>query len=132
MSEIDQNVLSLDELFGQADPVKVKWQGKMYNLRKVDAFNPKELNRWDHLQRKSEELENLEEEEMTDEQAETLEEVVYESVKMLNENLAEKTQFYHQVSILAFYGEKVKAETDELEKKRAKRLGLTGEPSSQS
>lgn len=39
----DENkILDLDELFGQARAVKIKWQGKEYELMRLEAISPKQ------------------------------------------------------------------------------------------
>lgn len=42
--------LDLDELFGNARPIKVKWAGKEYELLRLEAFSPREINAFQKMQ----------------------------------------------------------------------------------
>ncbi len=128
MTEKERKVHDLDELFGQAQPIVVKWEGKEYQLRRPDSFGPKELNQFQHLQEKSAELQSAKEGGMSDEQADQLEELTHQSIEMLNEKLVEKLSFIQKVNVLAFYAEQVREELPEGEKKRLEE-SLIGERS---
>lgn len=53
----DENkVLDLDELFGQARAVKIKWEGRTYELLRMEGISPKQAARLNALQQKSFEL----------------------------------------------------------------------------
>ena len=129
MSEEERKVHDLDELFGKAKPIIVKWEGKEYRLRRPDSFGPKELNRFQHLQEQSYELQDASDGEMSDEQADELADITHRSIEMLNEKLAERLSFVQKVNVLLFYAEQVQEELPEGEKKRVKE-NLTGEKSS--
>lgn len=55
----DNKVLNLDEMFGEDRPVVVKWHGKSYNLLRLDAFSPREINRFQSMQKDASELQRL-------------------------------------------------------------------------
>ena len=46
----EQRVLNLDEVFGQDRPVKVLWQGREYELLRLDAFSPRQIHALGSLQ----------------------------------------------------------------------------------
>lgn len=57
---MDENkVLNLDEMFGEDRPVKVKWHGESYNLLRLEAFSPREINRFQSMQKDASELQRL-------------------------------------------------------------------------
>ena len=55
----DNKVLNLDEMFGEDRPVKVKWKGESYNLLRLEAFSPREINRFQSMQKDASELQRL-------------------------------------------------------------------------
>jgi hypothetical protein len=57
---MDENkVLNLDEMFGEDRPVKVKWKGVEYELLRLEAFSPREINRFQTMQKDASELQRL-------------------------------------------------------------------------
>ena len=52
----EKRTLDLDELFGDARPVKVKWNGKVYELLRLDAFSPREIHVFQKMQMEAEQL----------------------------------------------------------------------------
>lgn len=53
----DENkALNLDELFGQSHPIKVKWQDKEYELLRLEAFSPTEVNGFMRMQKTTERM----------------------------------------------------------------------------
>lgn len=42
--------LDLDELFGNSRPIKVRWAGKEYELLRLEAFSPREINAFQKMQ----------------------------------------------------------------------------------
>lgn len=55
----DNKVLNLDEMFGEDRPVVVKWKGENYNLLRLEAFSPREINRFQSMQKDANELQRL-------------------------------------------------------------------------
>lgn len=56
----DENrVLNLDEMFGEDRPVKVTWKGETYELLRLEAFSPREINRFQTMQKDAAELQRL-------------------------------------------------------------------------
>lgn len=55
----DNKVLNLDEMFGEDRPVVVKWHGESYNLLRLEAFSPREINRFQSMQKDASELQRL-------------------------------------------------------------------------
>lgn len=47
--ETDGKVLDLDQLFGQAKAVKVKWEGEMHELLRLEAISPKQAMKFNQL-----------------------------------------------------------------------------------
>lgn len=45
-----EKTYDLDELFGDSKPVRVKANGKVYELRRLDSFTPDNLIAWERLQ----------------------------------------------------------------------------------
>lgn len=56
----DHKALDLDELFGDARPIKVRWKGTEYNLLRLDAFSPREINAFQKMHKESLELSQVE------------------------------------------------------------------------
>ena len=55
----ETKVLNLDEMFGEDRPVVVKWHGESYNLLRLEAFSPREINRFQSMQKDASELQRL-------------------------------------------------------------------------
>lgn len=97
--------LSLDELFGEEQPIIIVWQGKDYKLRNPSSFGPGDLKKWRQLGIETDVLNKIEGE-LTDAQAQALEDAVQKSVELLNKGLSEKEMpFGARVKILEFYTE---------------------------
>ena len=56
----DENILNLDELFGTSRPIKVNYQGNVYELVRPEAFNPVQYQQFSKMQAKYGKLQNLE------------------------------------------------------------------------
>ena len=123
----EERIHDLDQLFGKNRPIKVRYEGKLYDLAHPDSFDPVQTNRLQKLQKETDELFSVNQEEMTDEQAEELGRVTEEALEMLNPELNKKISFWHRVNILFFYAEQVKKDAGKNEKKRES--SLTGEMS---
>jgi hypothetical protein len=103
----DQQVLNLDDLFGQSKAIKVQHEGKTYELLHPEGLDPVQLNQWERLRRRSSLLKQAGDE-LTDEQADELTQVTLESLRLLNPELAEQgLSFIKQVRVLKFYSEQV-------------------------
>jgi hypothetical protein len=70
------NVLDLDELFGQARSITIKWQGEEYQLQRMEGCSPKEAVKFMQLQKKANKLKNLSPESVTDVQADQMTQVI--------------------------------------------------------
>lgn len=57
----EKRVLDLDELFGQARTVKVKFDSKQYELVRVEALGPRAISKFQSLQKRANalQMENL-------------------------------------------------------------------------
>lgn len=49
MSEEKKGVLNLDELFGQARAVIVRWQGRDYELLRIEGISPRQATQFNKL-----------------------------------------------------------------------------------
>uniref|UniRef100_A0A6H1ZD75 Uncharacterized protein n=1 Tax=viral metagenome TaxID=1070528 RepID=A0A6H1ZD75_9ZZZZ len=105
MSDDEKHMLDLDELFGQARAVKVKWSNREYELLRMEAIGPREAAKFMRLQKKAANLQNLSEE-ISDEQADEMAEVIDEMLKMLCADLPlAEMAFAIKVRVLSFYVE---------------------------
>lgn len=52
----EKRVLNLDEVFGQDRPVKVIWNQREYELLRLEAFSPKEIQKFSALQARAQKL----------------------------------------------------------------------------
>jgi hypothetical protein len=77
----DNKVLNLDELFGEARAVKVRWQEKEYELLRMEALGPRQANEFERLGQKAKNLQV--QSEMSDDQAEKIDELFTAMIRML-------------------------------------------------
>jgi hypothetical protein len=118
--------LDLDELFGQDKSVKVKWHDKNYDLLLVGAIGPKDALALQKMQARTAAL-GMASDEINDQDAEELERMFDEMLKILSNELPLKEiPFGAKMRILQFYTEQSqgKKKDDVLPKQ-------TGETSSQ-
>jgi hypothetical protein len=45
----DEKLLNLDELFGQAQTVRIRWKGQEYGLLRMEGISPKQLTEFNKL-----------------------------------------------------------------------------------
>lgn len=110
--------LSLDELFGEEQSITVIWQEKEYRLKTPSSFGPGDLKKWKQLGAITADLDKIEGE-LTDSQAQDLENAVKGSIELLNKDLGKKAlPFAARVSILEFYAEQVAGNDGEGDKKK--------------
>ena len=55
----DKRVLNLDEVFGQDRPVKVVWKGREYELLRLEAFSPREIQKFASMQASAQKLSGM-------------------------------------------------------------------------
>lgn len=97
--------LNLDELFGQASAVKVIWQGKTYELMRMEAISPKQAVKFNKLRVKANALQNVVED-MNDKQGSDLEKVVDEMLSLLSRELpVSEMPFAIKLRTLVYYTE---------------------------
>jgi hypothetical protein len=109
----DENkVLDLDELFGQARAVKVKWQGKEYELLQMDAISPKQSLLFQKMVGRVQKLQAAQpnsgehSEEEDEKNAVELEALVNECLKLLCAELPVETiPFGRRMQIMMFYSQ---------------------------
>lgn len=100
-----KNILDLDELFGQARAVKVKWQDKEYELLRMDAISPKQAVKFQQLELRAGNLQSIGAE-LTDENAAELEQTIDEMLAMLCKDLPlAELSFIYKTRILTFYAQ---------------------------
>lgn len=88
MIDEKRKALDLDELFGQARAVKVKWSGKEYELVRIEALGPKSISRFQGLQNKTSQLQMLSlNADITDEQDKEIIDLFNEMLLMLCKDL---------------------------------------------
>lgn len=56
MANDKNKVLNLDEVFGQDRPIKVKWQGREYELLRLEAFSPRQIQALGKMQEAAQKL----------------------------------------------------------------------------
>lgn len=117
MTDNNNKPLNLDELFGQASHVKVIWQGKEYELMRMEAISPKQSVQFNRLKVKANALQNASED-MSSEQAADLEAVIDEMLSLLCKDLpVKKMEFAAKLRVLVFY-------TEQTQGKKAMELAL--------
>jgi hypothetical protein len=99
----DKKTLDLDELFGQARAVKVKWQGREYELLRMEGISPKQAVYFQKLQLRASKLQSNTEA-VDDESAEEIETLFDDMLKILCADLPlQDMQFVHKMRVLTFY-----------------------------
>lgn len=105
----EQRVLDLDELFGQARAVKVKWQGKEYELLRMEAIGPRQAVEFERLQARAARLYSSDTANgngATDQDAADLEALIDGMLKILSEELPiGDMAFGVKLRIVQFYAE---------------------------
>jgi hypothetical protein len=98
--------LDLDELFGQAQAIKVKWQGKEYGLMSINAISPKQAVKMSKMQTRVIEIQQANPDEDNDEMAVELERMFDEMLTMLNGEFPLATMpFAAKMRIVEYYTE---------------------------
>jgi hypothetical protein len=101
-----KGILDLDELFGQARAVKVRWKSQEYELLRMEGIDPKQAMRFQKMQRKAMSLQNISADDFSDEDAEKLEELFDDMLKVLCKNLPlTEMPFLAKTNIIMFYVE---------------------------
>ena len=123
----DQNkVLDLNELFGQAKTVKVKWKEEEYELLRIEGISPKQALQLQSFQKRIEKLKDKSE--PAEEDATDMEKLFDEILKMLCKELPLKEiPFNGKMAIMRFYIE----ETQGKKALEVALANLTGATSSQ-
>jgi hypothetical protein len=98
----DRKILDLDELFGQAKAVRVKWQGQEYELFKMEAISPQDAVRFQKLQVSASKLQMKEG--MGDADAKQVEKLIDDILKLLCKELPlHEIKFMVKMRILTYY-----------------------------
>lgn len=102
--------LNLDEIFGLAKPIKVVWKSIEYELPRPEAFSPKSWAGFSALQGKIGSLQAMGEQ-LTDEQAEQLDQIANDCIKFLSPKLAKcELPFFAKVQVIKFYGDQIEGD----------------------
>lgn len=109
-----QRVLDLDDLLGQASSIKVKWNGREYELLRMESVSPKQAVKFQKLQARANRLQtNGESTEEAD--AVELENVMDEMLGMLCKDLPlTEIPFGMKMRIVTFYGEQAQGKKKEI------------------
>lgn len=100
-----RKVLDLDEIFGQARTVKIKFQEKQYELVRVEALGPRAISKFQGLQKKANalQMENLKGE-ISDAQEQQIVALFDQMLEMLCEDLPlNEMGFAMKAKTLEFY-----------------------------
>ena len=98
--------LDLDELIGQAKPIKVKWQGESYEMLRSDGISPKQAVKFQKLQPRAQGLLTGDHAEVSDEEASQLEAIIDEMLAIVCVELPlENIPFGMKLKIIQFYVE---------------------------
>lgn len=108
-----QTMLDLDELFGQARVVKVKWKNREYEFLRIDGITPKQAVKFQKLQAKVSQITltpspspNGRGESDDAQDAVKLEEALDEMLQILCQSLPlDDVPFGMKLKIIEFYGE---------------------------
>ena len=103
MSDEKHKALDLDELFGQAQIIKIKWQGKEYELMPTSAIGPKDALTLQKMQTRAQALSGGADT-ITEENAAELETMFDEILVILNKDLPlSEIPFGGKMKIIQFY-----------------------------
>lgn len=104
MSDDKNKVLDMDELFGQMETIKVKWQGLKYELLRMDGISPKQAVQFQKLQSRANMLATASDKASEEKDAEELEALVNEMLKILCVTLpVNELKFGMKMQIIQFY-----------------------------
>ena len=125
MADEQHKALDLDELFGQARAVKVKWQGKEYELLRMEAIGPRDAVRFQRQQLKASKLQMSDD--MDDETAREVEKTFDDMLNLLCKDMPlGEMVFMQKMRVITYY-------IEETQGKKALEIALqkvTGETSS--
>jgi len=79
----ENKTLDLDQLFGQAEPVKIKLKGKEYEMLPIEGIGPKQAVRFQKLQLKANKIQKLNPKLMDAKQAKELDDMFDEMLRIL-------------------------------------------------
>lgn len=117
-----KRILDLDELLGQASAIKVKWNGREYELLRMESVSPKQAVKFQKLQARANRLQ-MNSDNTEDADAVELESVMDEMLAMLCADLPlAEIPFGMKMRIVTFYGEEAQGK-----KKTAPQPAPTGE-----
>lgn len=98
----ERKILDLDELFGQARAVKVKWQDQEYELLKMEAISPQDAVRFQKLQIAAGKLQMKDD--MDDASAKQIEKLIDDMLKLLCKELPlQEMKFMVKMRVLTYY-----------------------------
>lgn len=98
----ERKVLDLDELFGQARAVKVKWQDQEYELLKMEAISPQDAVQFQKLQIAAGKLQMKGD--MDDASAKKIEKLIDDMLKLLCKELPlQEMKFMVKMRVLTYY-----------------------------
>jgi hypothetical protein len=117
----DNRILNLDELFGQTQVIQIKWQGRIYDLRRPEALDPIDFVRYEKLQTRMNQLQTGSQgnpqEDLTEEQATEFKLIMDDMTRLLCPDLhAAKLPFVAQFRVLVHYSDTLAKEREEAKK----------------
>ena len=105
----DRKALDLDELFGQARAVKVRWQGIDYELLRMEGISPKQATQFNALHLKTAQLQKsmqASETDVSDDDAQKVDETFNAMLHILCPDLPVKAMpFMAKMRTIMFYME---------------------------
>jgi hypothetical protein len=104
----DNKVLNLDELFGQARAVKLRWHGREYELLRMEGIGPKQATQFNALYLRAGKMQNAltDGTDVTEEQAEEVDEILARMLKILCADFpVEDVPFLAKMRAIQFYME---------------------------
>lgn len=116
MSEEKGKALDLDELFGQARAIKVKWQGKEYELVRLEGLGPRQIVAFNAMRTRAMELQTVSMAaqqsenviEISEKQAKDIENIFDEMLTMLSKELPLSDMLFQaKMRTLEFYIEEI-------------------------
>lgn len=102
----EKKVFDLDELFGQARAVKVKYGNREYELLRMEALSPRAISKFQGMQKRSNQLQMIaaNEEEITEEQDAEIVSLFNEMLRTLCQDLpVEGMPFALKAKVLEYY-----------------------------
>jgi hypothetical protein len=100
-------VLDLDELFGQARAIKVRWKGEEYEFLRMEGISPRQATQFNQMHLKSAKLQKaMQKGDVNDAQSNQIDELLSQMIKVLCPDFpVSDLGFMAKTQVIQFYME---------------------------